>query len=720
MFTTQEKKTHTISQETKACVKDFSEAFKDLTPKEKMYAYHFARASWEGSLMVLHQVSYESPIIFCLGQFFFANREMNKLREAATKAGVSKEMFDDFVAYFAGFYGNMGNYHSFGHKKIVPVLNEEDFLKVYQSAPHFNEFEGVFEKKFEEVWGWVSKEIFSIKSPYNSINLPFKGGVTGYFSRSLSQEELDMMNRFLASRKQSPLNTRSFKKEENGKIIYEITVGSTEKEVTEHEFEGKTIRVVRGEFSEYLSGTVTGLTEARKYARSEIQEGMLDDYVAHFKSGDMELHVESQKKWIQDKGPTIETNIGYIETYLDPQNIRAYFEGFVSIVNKTRSQKYSTLVGKYEEIIKAAPWPRNYCKDKFLKPDFTSLDVITFATTGCPLGINIPNYDLVRNDYGFKNVYLANNAADYSNVNFKFLTPEDSKLLNDFGSWGYTLHVALHELIGHGSGKLFFEDENGKLNYDPETTLELLSEAKVKSHYKHGETWNEKFGKISCSYEECRADVCGIFLGFEPKAYEIFGFSEDNIVNAMAATVMNHLRKAVLGLKLYNVEMKKWGQAHTQGAFVFLNFMLKHQDPKNKVVDILLSAEQDDFLFKINRENLPTEGRRVTGELLKHLQQYKSTADAEAGEIFYNKYSQVNDFFLKIREIVLENQKARRLDIYHELRVEEGNVVEKKTDVSLEGIVGTFHRHWERDTQDLIRMVLREWAWRGNSQTLRV
>ena len=720
MLTSQDIKTHTIALETRADMKDFSEAFKDLTHKEKNYALHFCRASWSGALMAFHQVSYESPILLCLGQFYFTGQDMQTLKEAAVKAGASEENFEHFVAYIAGVYGNLGNYHSFGHKKIVPILSEEEFLKVLKSAPHMGEFEKVFGSPFDEVWGWVSKEVFSIESPYHCISMPTKGGVTGYFSRSLTEEELDMLSRFLASQKQSPLNTRSFKKEENGKTVYEITVGSTEKSEKEHEFEGKTIRVVFGEFSEYLAGTVASLERAKEYARSENQVGMLDDYVNHFKTGDVDLHIESQKKWIQDKGPTIETNIGYIETYLDPQNVRAYWEGFVSIVNKSRSKKYANLVEKYQEVVKAFPWPNAYRKDKFLEPDFTSLDIITFASTGCPLGINIPNYDLVRNDVGFKNVYLANNALNYRNANLSFIRKEDEDLLKEIGSQAYELHVALHELIGHGSGKLFFEDEHGKLNFDPETTMKLLSEGKIESHYKHGETWNEKFGRISCSFEECRADVSGIFLGYEPSAYEIFGFNKDNINDAMKCTVMSHLRKAVLGLKLFNPEMKKWGQAHTQGAFVFLHFMLKHQDPKKKAVDILMSAEQDEFWFVVNAENMATEGRRVTSLLLQHLQQYKSTADNKAGEEFYHKYSQVNEFFLKIREIVMNNQKPRRLDIYHELEVKEKEVVEKTSEVSLWALVSNFHWHWDLGRDELIQMVLREWKWRGNSQTLRV
>jgi dipeptidyl-peptidase-3 len=713
-------KTHTCPPETSLSPKDYSEGFKDLTEKEKKYAFNFSRASWAGVLVTLHQVSYESPLIFCLYQFYFNGQCIKKLEEAALKAGADACGYSHFLSYFAGFLGNAGNYIDFGYKKIIPNLSEEYFLKIFQSAPHFGDFEKVFGCTFDKIWSLIGKEIFAISSPYNVIGMPNNGGTTGYFSRSLSNDELDMMNRFLASKKQSPLNTRSFKKEENGKTVYEITVASIDKSQTEEEFEGKTIRVVYGEFSEYLTHLNNWMEKVVPHARSELQADMIKDYIAHFKTGDVNLHIESQKKWIKDKGPVIETNIGFVETYLDPQNIRAYFEGFVSIVNKTRSKKYSTLVDTYEQIIESAPWPRNFCKDEFKRPDFTSLDIITFASQGCPLGINIPNYDLVRNDIGFKNVYLANNALNYIGTTLMFIKPEDMENLRNIGAQSFNLHVALHELIGHGSGKLFFEDENGKLNYDPETTFNLLTGEKVTSHYKHGETWNEKFGRISCSFEECRADVCGFYLAFEPKAYEIFGFTKENIINAVAANILTHLRKAVLGLKLFNIENKKWGQAHTQGAFVFLSFILRNQDPKNKVLDIMMSAQEDEFTFVVNRDQLAVQGRKLIGDLLKHLQQYKSTADNKAAEAFYNDHSKVNDFFLKIRKIVIANQKPRRLDMYYMMANEDNQIVEKKVATNMRNLISTFTQNWDIERNEMIQMILREWNWRGNTKTLRV
>ncbi len=71
---------------------------------------------------------------------------------------------------------------------------------------------------------------------------------------------------------------------------------------------------------------------------------MISKYIESFQTGSIEAHKDSQRAWVKDIGPVVETNMGWIENYIDPENARSYYSGLVAIVDKEKSAKFKQLV----------------------------------------------------------------------------------------------------------------------------------------------------------------------------------------------------------------------------------------------------------------------------------------------------------------------------------------------------------------------------------------
>lgn len=113
---------------------------------------------------------------------------------------------------------------------------------------------------------------------------------------------------------------------------------------------------------------------------------------------------------------------------------------------------------------------------------------------------------------GFKNVNLGNVYGKPTVENIRFIEGSNIDLFVKYYQTSLFLIVALHELIGHGSGKLFMKDEEGKLNFDLDTVVNPITNEKVTTYYNHGEHWHSRFGELSGAYEECKADSVGLYL----------------------------------------------------------------------------------------------------------------------------------------------------------------------------------------------------------------
>ncbi|KAH3844273.1 hypothetical protein DPMN_086530, partial [Dreissena polymorpha] len=428
---------HTLPNSTGVCLLDCTTAFNNLTDREKLYAHYISQASWYGNLIVLVQTSPESPGIFLLLQKVFRSQPISELERLATELGLTNEEFEAFQVYAAGFYSNMGNYKSFGDTKFIPNLPKEKFESlVLDCVGGKSDPEGM-----RVLWNAVSDRMYSLADRQRELALGEKGTTT-YFSSNCNVHDAEIASEFMTAKDLSPYNTRLFKKT-GGPVEYEVRLASSETSNGEvagcaagllgtHQFTPKdgsgpvTFHVTRGDYSKLMALMCQNLEKAKASVANETEAQMLDEYIVSFTSGSIPAHKNGSRFWIRNKGPVVETYIGFIESYRDPSGVRGEFEGFVAVVNKEMSAKFGDLVDNAEHLLALLPWPAAYEKDKFLRPDFTSLDVLTFGSSGIPAGINIPNYDDIRQNEGFKNVSLGNVlTAGYKDTKITFLADSD-------------------------------------------------------------------------------------------------------------------------------------------------------------------------------------------------------------------------------------------------------------------------------------------------------
>lgn len=223
------------------------------------------------------------------------------------------------------------------------------------------------------------------------LGYPEDGHVSTYYPNSphIKTQDITLVSKFLESKGLLPENTR-LRETPNG---FEVLIASQmdrpngdQLDIPELEWElkgsGRKVVLIFGDHSKEM-GTIAGFIEnAGKHAANDNQVKMMEEYSKSFRTGSLQAFKESQRYWIRDTGPMVESDIGFVETYRDPHGIRGEWEGFAAMVNKERTKAFGKLVDAAPFLIPKLPWGKDFEKDKFLSPDFTSLEVLSFAGSG--------------------------------------------------------------------------------------------------------------------------------------------------------------------------------------------------------------------------------------------------------------------------------------------------------------------------------------------------
>lgn len=593
-----------------------------------------------------------------------------------------------FLQYAAQFLGNLGNYKSFGDVKFIPRCSKADVEKLCETAK--------IEKGLRET---CLKGMFVDETAGEASMLfgfPDKGHISGYYpdSPGITQNEIEALGSFVGSKGLLPENTR-IRKTKDGN--YDILIASavthppaSDKDTTDTvwtidtgSLKDKRVALVYGDHQEEMAKIALNIKKTAQHAANDTQKAMMNEYAKSFSTGSLLAFKESQKLWVKDTGPDVESNIGFIETYRDPAGIRGEWEGFVAMVNKERTMAFKKLVTAAPAMIPKLPWSADFEKDKFTPPDFTSLEVLSFACSGLPAGINIPNYDDIRQTCGFKNVSLGNVlAAKGPNEPIPFIHANDLEVYQANRDAAFEVQVGIHELLGHGTGKLLQETSPGVFNFDHKTPpVSPITGKPITTYYKPHETWGSVFGPTASSYEECRAECVAMALACDFAILQIFGFGNGTTDlhspagDVLYAAYLSMARAGIVALEFWDPTSGKWGQIHMQARFSILKTFLDagdgfcslEHDGSSSTATSPNATNSDsnisNLTIRLDRNKILSHGRPAVERYLQQLHVYKSTADLEAGRALYEAKTRVEGAFWQkgVRDEVLRKKMPRKV-----------------------------------------------------------
>lgn len=236
-----------------------------------------------------------------------------------------------------------------GGNKILPRFSSETLSRLVKSQP-----------KAAAILSELAGSITST-SP-SSFGFPSETAQANYYpgSTPVTRDEVTMVSHILEAHDIEPENTRVQKTVGGGKCTLHVLQASTIigiiKAWENVDGRGTSVCVIGGDHAGELSKVCASLLTAKEYSENNTQAKTIDKYVDSFRSGSLLAYRDSQKLWVMDKSPAIETFIGFVEPYRDPHGVRGEWQGIVCISDPIESLQLRCLAEKSDTFICLMPW----------------------------------------------------------------------------------------------------------------------------------------------------------------------------------------------------------------------------------------------------------------------------------------------------------------------------------------------------------------------------
>ncbi|WP_097054443.1 dipeptidyl-peptidase 3 family protein [Salinimicrobium sediminis] len=550
--------------------------WEDLSLKEQKLVYYLVQAGLSGRDIIWDQ-NYRHNL---------------KIREALEniyttyQGDKSSEDWKNFETYLKRVWFSNGIHHHYSMDKLKP-----GFSKAY--------FDTLLDETGTELTGEAYEVIFNDKDS-KKVNLDeskglVEGSAVNFYGEGITAKDVE---EFYATKK-SPdpnrplaygLNSKLVK--ENGQIVEKVYKSG-------------------GMYGPAIDKITFWLEKAKGVAENEEQAKALGLLIDYYKSGDLKTWDEYNIAWVQATKGNIDYINSFIEVYNDPLGYTGSYENIVQIKDFDMSEKMSVLEDNVQWFEDNAPLMEEHKKDSVVGVTYKTVIVAGEsgdASPATPIGVNLPNSNWIRKEYGSKSVSLGNIIEAYNNAGStgrlqEFAHDEEEVALEkEYGELADKLHTALHEVVGHASGQI-----------NPGV----------------GET-KETLKSYASTMEEGRADLVGLYYLMDPKLEEL-GLVDDYEKLGKAAYdgyIRNGLMTQLIRLEPgANIEEAHMRNRQWVSAWVF---------EKGRERNIIEKVTRDGKTY-FNITDYAAL-RDLFGELLKETQRIKSEGDYEAAKNLVENY----------------------------------------------------------------------------------
>jgi dipeptidyl-peptidase-3 len=510
----------------------------------------------------------------------------------------------NFEIYLKRVWFSNGIHHHYSSEKIKPSFSLAYFNGLLKDT------KTTLSPKIAEI---LFNDVDSKKVNLDSSKGLMEGSAINFYEKGITQKEVEAFY----AKKTSPDPKKPYSYGLNSKLVRN-SKGQLEEKVWKS----------KGMYGAAIDKMIYWLEKAQTVAENKKQADAIALLVVFYKTGSLKTWDDYNIAWLQATDGNIDYINGFIEVYNDPLGYRGSYEGVVQIKDFDMSKKM-------EVVSKNAQW---FEDNSPLLPEHKKKNVVgvsykTVVVAGesgdsspsTPIGVNLPNADWIRADYGSKSVSLGNIIDAYSKSGGKgklqeFANDEEEiRLAEKYGELGSKLHTSLHEVVGHASGQI-----NPGVGTPKETLKNYAS-----------------------TLEEGRADLVGLYYLYNPKIQEL-GLVDNWKELGMQcydAYIRNGLMTQLVRLELgANIEEAHMRNRQWVSAWVY------EKGKKDNVIE-MISRNGKTYFNITDYDKL----HDLFGQLLREVQRTKSEGDFEAGKALVENYGVKVD--QKIHAEVLERNK---------------------------------------------------------------